>query len=185
MSLRYFIFILIFSFQAFAQEDTDELIIKNAPKDVNTFEMNLLAPATATFYSAILPGLGQAFNKKYWVIPVIYAGLGTSVYFYKRNDNKYKELLNAYKLELAGKPHDFENFDISAIESSLKGYKKDRDLSMFIAIGIYVLNIVEANVDAHLPNGKINTNISFRPTMDVDILSNSIQYGLSLKYRFN
>jgi len=176
---------LLFVSIIFAQNDSEEVIIKNAPKIQAEFEMDPLAPAKATFYSAILPGLGQAYNKKYWMIPVIYVGLGTSIFAYKYNDNKYNELLTAYKLDLVGKPHDFENFDITAIESTLKSYKKDRDLSMFIAIGVYVLNIVEANVDAHLPNGKINTNISYRPAIILDPVSNSMKYGLSFAYRFN
>lgn len=48
--------------------------------------INPLSPAKAAFYSAILPGLGQAYNKKYWKIPIVYAALGTGVYFYIRNN---------------------------------------------------------------------------------------------------
>ncbi len=178
---------IIFLFQGlvvFAQNDTNELLIKNAPK-YDDFKINPLAPAKAAFYSAVLPGLGQAYNKKYWMIPVIYGAMGTSLYFYKRNNDAYNRFLSAYKLELAGKPHEFDNFDISAIESAISSRKKDRDLSLFITIGFYILNIVEANVDAHLPNNKINTNISYQPTFLVDPVTNRTNFGMAVTYKFN
>ena len=60
-----------------------------------------LRPSKATFYSAVLPGLGQAYNKKYWKIPIVYGALATGLYFYNQNDNDYKRYRNAYKRRLA------------------------------------------------------------------------------------
>ena len=65
-------------------------------------EIDMLAPSKAAFYSAVLPGLGQAYNKKYWKIPIVYAALGTGVYFYKMNDKQYNRYRDAYKRRLAG-----------------------------------------------------------------------------------
>lgn len=177
--------VLIFQATVQAQEGTEALQVKNAPKYNNDFKIDPLAPATAAYYSAVLPGLGQAYNKRYWMIPVIYGAMGTSLYFYKRNDDKYNQVLNAFKLELAGKPHEFDNFDKSALERAIAGYKKDRDLSLFITIGFYILNIVEANVDAHLPNRKIDTNLSYQPTFRIDPVSNRMNYGMAIMYSFN
>ncbi|MEM9680813.1 MAG: DUF5683 domain-containing protein, partial [Bacteroidota bacterium] len=61
-----------------------------------------LSPSRAAFYSAVLPGLGQAYNKKYWKIPIVYAALGTGVYFYIQNNNEFNRYRDAYKRRLAG-----------------------------------------------------------------------------------
>jgi len=83
-------FLLFFSINlAFSQdekkdeneENNSELIVTNR-NNQSDFEINPLAPAKAAFYSAILPGLGQAYNKKYWIIPVIYGSMGASMYFF-------------------------------------------------------------------------------------------------------
>ena len=186
-----FILMLSISFFGYAQNDekvnnvknNTDLLVSNKNK-LQNFEINALAPAKAAFYSAILPGLGQAYNKKYWIIPVIYGSMGASMYAYSFNSKRYNQFLEAYKLDLAGKPHEFDNLDRSALERGLRTYRKNRDLSMFFTIGIYILNIVEANVDAHLPNKKIDTNISYRPSFTVDPVSNKMNYGASVSFSF-
>ncbi|MGB1451693.1 MAG: DUF5683 domain-containing protein, partial [Marinirhabdus sp.] len=55
------------------------------------------APSRAAFYSAVLPGLGQYYNKSYWKIPIAYAGMGTGVFFYIRNNRDYNHFRDAYK----------------------------------------------------------------------------------------
>ena len=59
-------------------------------------------PSKATFYSAVLPGLGQIYNKRYWKVPIVYLGIGTSIYFYKLNNDDYNRFRDAYKRRLAG-----------------------------------------------------------------------------------
>jgi predicted permease len=61
-----------------------------------------LTPAKAAFYSAVLPGLGQAYNKKYWKIPLVYGAIGTSLYFYINSNSKYQDYRGAYKRRLEG-----------------------------------------------------------------------------------
>ena len=68
--------------------------------------INPLSPAKAAFYSAILPGLGQAYNKKYWKIPIVYGAIGTGVYFYVTNNKEYNRYRDAYKSRLAGFTND-------------------------------------------------------------------------------
>jgi hypothetical protein len=63
-----------------------------------------LSPAKAAFYSAVLPGLGQAFNKKYWKIPIVWAAMGSGVYFYHTNNNNFNRSRKAYKLRINEKP---------------------------------------------------------------------------------
>ncbi len=178
------ILVLLFFCSVSAQTDQDsDLQISNVTKSY-TNQIDPLAPATAAFYSAILPGLGQAYNKRYWMIPVIYGSMGASIYAYKWNDDKYNNVLQAYKLELAGKPHEFENLDVTALERAIKGYKKQKDLFLFITVGVYILNIVEANVDAHLPNNRIDTNLSYQPTIIMDPITNKVNFGASVTFKF-
>jgi hypothetical protein len=173
--------LVLFSFSnVLSQVRSDNITVVN----YNSFEDNPLAPAKAAFYSAVLPGLGQAYNKKYWKIPVIYAALGASVYFYKRNDDQHNDILRAYKNRLAGRPDEFSNLDISALERGIRDFKKDRDLSLFVGIGLYILNVLEANIDAHLPDKKIDTNLSFKPNIYYNQYTNNVNYGIGVTFRF-
>lgn len=115
-----------------------------------------LSPAKAAFYSAVLPGLGQAFNKKYWKIPIVWAAIGSGVYFYHTNNNNFNRARTAYKLRINEKPDEFDGLEGNiflskdALISAQKSYKKDRDLSLLVTVGLYILQIVEASVNAHL-----------------------------------
>mgnify|MGYP001417547654 FL=1 len=88
-----FLLILLFLFPFLLNAQTSDL-----DKD---YEL-ALRPSKATFYSAVLPGLGQAYNKKYWKIPIVYGALGAGIYFYKKNDTDYNRYRSAYKRRLAG-----------------------------------------------------------------------------------
>ena len=68
--------------------------------------INVLAPSRAAFYSAVLPGLGQAYNKKYWKIPIFEGGITTGILIYNYNNKDYKRYRNAYKSRLAGNETD-------------------------------------------------------------------------------
>lgn len=153
--------------------------------------INPLAPSTAAFYSAIIPGLGQAYNKKYWKIPIVYAAIGTSTGFYIYNNKKYNKYRDAFKLMKANKPHEFDGLDGNSLlseeslERAQKRFKEDRDLSLFITIGLYVLNIVEASVDAHLMQLNTDDNLSFNPNITINPITNNIVAGVSVSYSFN
>jgi len=183
MYFRLQIFVLLFGvYFGFSQNNGNSVF--NDAKKYKDLSENPLAPAKAAFYSAVLPGLGQAYNKKYWKIPFVYGALGTSIYFYKRNDANYNRYLTALKLKLDGKENEFGNIDISGLERGVKFYKKQRDLMLFVTIGVYVLNILEANVDAHLPDKKIDSDLSFKPSLSLQPISNDMAYGLTLNYNF-
>lgn len=152
-------------------------------------EYNPLAPATAAFYSAVLPGLGQAYNKKYWKIPIIYAGMGVGIYFYIQNDKEYDRFRNAYKRRLAGFTDDeFWGDGATAIVSderlrdAQKDAQKDKDLSIVVTGIFYLLNIIDANVDAHLRQFNVNDDLSLEPNFNINPINSQANYGLSLKY---
>jgi len=149
-----------------------------------------LAPARAAFYSAVLPGLGQAFNGKYWKIPFVYAALGTSVYAYSFNNTNYKKYQKAFKLRQNGKTDSYDGLDgrpflsVDALERAQKSYRKDRDLSLLAGVGIYVLQIVEASVNAHLLQFNVNENLSYGPQFTFDPISNNAVVGAGLNLKF-
>ena len=160
-------------------------------------EINPLAPARAAFYSAILPGLGQIYNKSYWKVPLVYGALGTGMYFYINNTNEYNRYRDAYKSRLAGFQND-EFYDINnsgiipgspdvsdeALRNAQEYYQRNRDLSLLITVGLYVLNIIDANVEAHLKQYNVNEDLSFKPYIDQDRNSFNTNFGLTLSYSF-
>jgi hypothetical protein len=160
----------------------DTNIVKDSTKKVT---INPLAPSKAAFYSAILPGLGQAYNKKYWKIPIVYGALGTGIYAYTWNNKKYHEYRDAYKRRLAGYNDDnLQYLDDTRLISGQKFYQKNRDLAAIITVGLYILNIVDANVDAHLIQFNVNDNLSFRPSIQQNDLTFKQNLGLTFAFNF-
>ncbi|AWA29962.1 hypothetical protein HYN48_07650 [Flavobacterium magnum] len=147
--------------------------------------INPLAPTKAAFYSAILPGLGQAYNKRYWKIPIVYGALGTGIYFFADNNKKYHRFRDAYKVRLAGGKDEFDGqYSTATLLNAQKTFQRNRDLSFLITVGIYVLNIVDANVDAHLLQFNVNDNLSLRPDYYPTDINYRHNVGLSLNYSF-
>ena len=149
-----------------------------------------LAPSRAAFYSAVVPGLGQAYNKKYWKIPIIYAGMATGVYFYLQNDKDYDRFRNAYKRRLAGYTDDeFYGTGTSPIISderlidAQKTASKNKDVSIIVSLAFYLLNIVDANVDAHLKQYDVGEDLSIKPNLEFNMVNSQANYGLSFTYR--
>ncbi len=176
-------FLFLGTNSALAQEELriDNLKVQDTVKKNS---INPLAPSKAAFYSAILPGLGQAYNKKYWKIPIVYAAIGTGVYAYTWNNQKYNEFRNAYKNRLAGLPDDFQFLDDERLIQGQKFYQKNRDLSAIVTVVLYILNIVDANVDAHLMQFNVNNDLSMRPNMLQDDIYNRQNLAISFTYNF-
>lgn len=151
--------------------------------------MDPLAPSRAAFYSAIVPGLGQVFNKKYWKLPLVYAGVGAPIYFYVDNDNKYRDYRNEYKKRLRGiyDPEDpiFGKLDNERVAQGQQFYQRNRDLSLVVAIGFYILNVVDANIDAHLMQFNVNDKLTIQPAMEYNPRDiNQYQYAINIQYSF-
>lgn len=149
-----------------------------------------LSPAKAAFYSAVLPGLGQAFNKKYWKIPIVYGALGAGVYFYHTNNDNFDRARTAYKLRINEKPDEFDGLNGNillsedALISAQKSYKKDRDLSLLVTVGLYVLQIVEASVNAHLLQHNVDSNLTISPQIIRNDINNKSIVGASVNLNF-
>ncbi len=158
--------------------------------------INPLAPSKAAFFSAILPGLGQIYNKRYWKVPIVYGAIGTGIYVYSVNNTNYKSARNAFKRRLAGFEDD-EFFDINgdgsgpdvsdeALQDAQEQAQRDRDLALVITIAMYALNIIDANVDAHLKQYNVDDNLSmdFKPYLDLNPVTNQPNYGMALVVKF-
>ncbi|OUV56257.1 MAG: hypothetical protein CBC73_02590 [Flavobacteriales bacterium TMED113] len=141
----------------------------------------------ATILSAACPGLGQVYNKKYWKTPVILIGIGACIYSYKYSNNKFEMYKEAYILRNDDDDNTIDEYDGLYSNSNLitlqDYYRNNKDLSIVYGSILYILNIVDAYVDAHLLSYNINDNLSFyiRP----EILDNSsLRSLISMKINF-
>lgn len=181
-------FILCFSLEnvfLYAQKkDKIELIAADSVK-INKNKINPLAPARAAFYSTILPGLGQAYNKKYWKIPLVWGAIGTSMYFYLDSDKEYNRFRDAYKQRLVGEKDEFTGqYSTETLIRAQRLYQRNRDLSLMFTVLLYVLNIVEANVNAHLMQFNVSDDLTFKPEFVPNQDFNRHSVGFSVQYKF-
>lgn len=154
-------------------------------------------PKLATRRSLILPGWGQAYNKEYWKIPIVYGALSipTVTFFY--NNTVYKETKFAYEARFkaaqsgATKADSSDYFsletkyqkaDVNAIQSVRNAARRDRDFSVLWFFIVWGLNVADATVFGHLKDFNVNKDLSinFKPTLGV----NGQGLGLSLSLRF-
>lgn len=188
MPKRFFILLLIFfiSINAALTKDNDTIVEKKH------------SPKRATIYSAILPGLGQGYNKKYWKIPIIYVGIGTIYYFADFNGNEYKTYKKAY---------DYKTGTITDVNDKIKDianrytpdnlinlrdyYRRNMELSWIIMAVWYGLNIIDASVDAHFFEYDISDDLSLKvePVLQPAFTGYAYGYGygqtgISLKLKF-
>jgi hypothetical protein len=179
-------FFLLLSPAARAQEEVTVEVVETDSTLLKPYTIDPLSPSKAAFYSAVLPGLGQVYNKKYWKVPLVYGGLALSLYYYTFNNTEYHRYRDAYKDRLAGREVTgrLAGFDNDRLLRGQRFHQRNRDLSMLCTVGVYVLNIVDANVDAHLKQFNVNENLSFKP----GIIQSDINYNyapvLSVSYRF-
>lgn len=148
-----------------------------------------LNPTRAGLYSAVLPGLGQFYNKKYWKIPIVWGAVGTGVGIAIWNDNQYKKYRGYYLDKLNGRPNDFLKdkpfLDKIALGNAQDRAKRQRDYAIAISGLIYILNIVDAVVDSHLYESRHDPDLSFAPAVIQDQYGiTPPKTGLSLSYRF-
>ena len=153
-----------------------------------TWNTDPLSPAKAAFYSAVIPGLGQIYNKSYWKVPLVYVAIGTPIYFYIRNSKEYDRYLTAYKRRQQGYTDDEFYLDgqpllsIDGLRRGIQFYRRNKELSILIGIGMYALNVIEANVDAHLKQFNVDERLSLEPYIQTDYLTQP-QFGVTLTYK--
>lgn len=200
-NLLFFLLIVISSDYAVAQQrDTiplkaDSAIIRDTVgKEVMTIDTTAkkkFIPRQATIRSAIIPGWGQVYNKKYWKLPLVYAAVGIPVYAFIYNRGWYTKTRDAARMianadtanwqsRVDPKLHAF--FPTTQYLGSLLNirneYRRDMDYSILFVLLAWGLNVVDATVDAHLKGFDISEDLSlkFKPT----ILSGTSTAGISV-----
>ncbi|MEE9407642.1 MAG: DUF5683 domain-containing protein [Polaribacter sp.] len=196
MFLKKYIFVLLLAFIAtnlFAQKDSVNvkgIKIKGKIKIEKGGIYDALAPSKAAFYSAVFPGMGQVYNKKYWKAPIVWAALAVPTYYYQINNSSYKRYRTAYKLRKNGFVDEFtvdgvEIVSLETLESAQKQLKSNRDMSLLSGVILYVLQIVEASVNAHLLQFNTDDNLSFKPALIMNpIRIETPSVGLTINYTF-
>ena len=140
-------------------------VIDAFTQKVDTLEVKKHSPKKATIMSAVLPGSGQFYNKKYWKIPVIYVGFGTLVYFISANQKQYNNYKQAYKYRVDNDPATVDNYLQYSAEGLLQAknyYRRNLEISYIFTSVLYMLNVVDATVDAHLFDFDISNDLSLK-----------------------
>ncbi len=180
------------------KNNEDTLLIKGNTK-ADTSGKNLLAldtairkkfnPKTATLRSAILPGWGQAYNKKYWKIPIVYGALGTTAGIFLYNLKTYKLLRKAVVLRsdtIASNDDQvdprFKGLSLESIRTNRNLFRQNVDYSVLFFLVFWGLNVVDATVDAHLKAFDVSPDITMKIRPGFNYIANSA--GISLVFNF-
>ena len=179
-TVDFFLILLLMCNINFSQRIQKKLTIKDTIFEQSKRSLRLknlindpLTPSKAAFYSAIIPGLGQAYLGKAWKLPIIYSAIGASLYYFDLNNKEMNEYRNAYKRRLNGFFDDrFLELAIPiTTEQLLLGmefHKNYRDIALVLAALSYMLNILEANVSAHLLQFNVSEDLSVTPNLIID-----------------
>lgn len=163
------------------------------------------SPHKASIYAAVFPGAGQIYNKKYWKVPILYAGIGGLVYAIHFNSTYYNRYRSAYRDFLIRDPGNtsYEQFippgldmdrvhgDLSewferALQNKRRYYKRYRDISYIGMAALYVASIIDASVDAHFYDFDISDDLSLRiePAMLSPVTDKGSAFGFQMQFEF-
>ncbi len=200
----------------FSQTDTarpvpvDTLIRKSpvlAEKERIDSLRRVFSPKKATIRSALIPGWGQAYNKKYWKIPIVYGALGTTAYVFFYNISTYRDLRFAYQAKykaslpprdpnVPNQPGPFRDstdffkikpeylpYDANSLRLYRDQFRSNVDYSVLVFLIFWGLNVVDATVDAHLKLFDVNPDLSFKMKFGPSSMAGTT--GLSFVLAFN
>jgi len=123
------------------------------------------SPGRAAMLSASFPGLGQAYNGAYWKIPIIYAGFGAVAYAVNFNNTEYQHWRKAFVAKVDGNPNTIDNYPAysdAALRRAMEFYRRNLELSYILGAALYLLNVLDANVQAHLMDFDVSPDLSLR-----------------------
>lgn len=158
-------FLFIVSSSLFAQENDSNLVVTKTETKTKFDKKKIYSSARkATILSAILPGAGQVYNKKYWKVPIVYAGLGGFGYMFGFYNSQYNVARKYLKAEYDGDSSTVNNTGLSGDQLLVykTNYRRFRDISVIGLAAVYVLNIIDANVDAHLKTFDVSDDLSLK-----------------------
>lgn len=176
--------IVLYSLQCTAQDSIDSTkTVKESSKSIFSVLFSG-KPGKALAYSLLLPGAGQVYNKKYWKLPIVYAGFGSMIYFISFNSTEFNRYDKALR-ERVDNPSDPQDefvgiLSVSGIDSYRKFYDRNLQLS-YIGLGIvYLLTGIDAYVDAHLSQFDISKDLSIQ--LAPDFYGSGGQIGVQLRF---
>ena len=179
---------------------TADTVVKETKTAKPEKTKKLNRPTKAAIMSACLPGLGQIYNRKWWKVPIVYAGLGGIGYLSYSNYSEYRSYLHAYEFKTGDLP---EGVTLSEYETDLanryaegqlqtykESYRRDFELYTILTVAWYGLNIIDAIVDGHLYTYDISDDLSInvdpylKPAETPVPMPQYAQVGLSFKLNF-
>jgi len=217
LKLKYYIFaIFVFScLSLWASDDSLAVVSKSdlvQEKEVVLYVDSTLLhaefkpqPSKAIWYAAVVPGLGQIYNRKYWKLPIVYGGAMGLTYAISWNGGMYRDYQKAYRdivdndastqsyvnILPQGVVIDSDNkaYYTSLLKNKQDNYLRYRDLSIIGTVGLYLLSIVDAYVDAHLYDFDVSPDLSLKivpkaiPLKHINHFSD-VSFGLSCQFSF-
>lgn len=186
-NLKKKLFILLFTSLTvlFSAQQQDSLA-----QSKTAHKKNYTEPRKASIMSACLPGLGQVYNSKYWKVPIIYAGLGGLGYMFVLNNEEYNYFRQNLIREADDDPATLNatRYDVDQLQTLKVTYRKRRDVAAIGIALLYILNIIDANVDAHLKTFDVSDDLSISIDPWQGIYSNGVRNrtasGFSIKFNF-
>ncbi len=176
--------------------DTGTIIKKNRLSLQDTLVKEKHSPRKATIRSAIIPGWGQAYNRKYWKIPIVYAAIGIPVGTFLYNKKWYNRTRDAARM-ISADPIDTANYrqrvneklyifftnptnSLPSLLNYRNEFRRNMDYSILFVLLTWGLNVIDATVDGHLKEFDVSDNLSMqiRPT----ILSGNTTAGISFVF---
>ena len=169
-STIFILFFLLVSVSSWSQQTP------SLPKNVNKYDSAQAthSPRKAAIRSAILPGLGQIYNKKYWKLPLVYGALGASGAVFVYNITNYKDTRFAYRVKYNMRVNGTDSLLFNSIKSNLQPlpeeslryyrdqFRRDIDYSVLFFLLLWGLNVVDATVDAHLKTFDVGPDLSLQ-----------------------
>jgi hypothetical protein len=195
--LVFTVLMLIFSSGLVLSQDTngrDSVIVETAQDTVliKSYAARY-SPRKALLFAAVLPGLGQIYTKKYWKLPLVYGGfasLGYAINFYQKGYKTYKNHL-FYNIEHGNGNENYQNpntpypYTTATLRTIVDKYRRERDFFVIMMGGMYLLQIIDAHVDAHLKEFDLNPRlqVSIEPRSEQDaILGRQSGFAIVMKF---
>ena len=178
MKLLYILILLLITCSLYSQDVPAEKVVTKKDSSVSTakpdtsIKEKIHSPRVAAIRSAIFPGLGQIYNRKYWKLPIVYGGIGVCGYIFFDNIKTYKEYRFAYAARIKAQPPNRDSTDYNTLDQLYKTlspntikagrdeFRRYVDYSALIFILLWGLNVVDAAVDAHLKAFDVSPDLS-------------------------